>query len=98
MVDALNRAVSLPYRLRRGLDHYPIYDVLYGRDEVETELREAGFRVVAVEGFLKHMAVQRSLNRLRRLRLGQAATALIKGLELIPGSNPSTWMLLCEKE
>ena len=98
MVDALNREVSLPYRLRRGVDKYQIYDVLYRRDEIEAELRTAGFRVVAVEGTIKHLAIQRSLNRLRRVKLAWLAGALIRGLEYVPGQQPSGWMLLSESD
>ncbi len=98
MVDALNREVSYPHRLKRGLDHYAIYDELYRRDEIEAELQAAGFRVVAVEGILKHFRMQQPLNRLRRVRLDALARLLIDSLEYIPGRNPSTWMLLCEKE
>jgi ubiquinone/menaquinone biosynthesis C-methylase UbiE len=98
MVDALNRDVSLPYRMKRGIESYHIYDVLYRRDELEAELQAAGFRIVALEGIIKHFGVQQRLNRLRRLRLNGLATALIASLERIPGSNPSNWMLLCEKQ
>jgi len=98
IVDALNRDVSLPHRLKRGLESYHIYDVLYRREELEGELSAAGFRILAIEGMIKHFGVQQRLNRLRRLRLGALARALIVSLEYIPGSNPSTWMLLCEKK
>lgn len=98
MVDALNREVSLPYRLKRGVETYPIYDVLYRREEIEAELQSAGFRVVAVQSFIKHPAVQRRLNRLRRVKLDRVASLLIGSLEYIPGSNPTDWMLLCEKQ
>jgi ubiquinone/menaquinone biosynthesis C-methylase UbiE len=97
MLDALNRDVSHPYRVKRGLDRYQIYDVLYRCEEVEAELRAAGFRVAAVEGTIKHFTVQRLLNRLRRVRLDAVARPLIAALEYVPGSNPSGWMLLCEK-
>jgi len=97
MVDALNRDVSLPYRMKVGLERYPIYDELYRRDEIEAELRAAGFEVAVVEGMIKHYTLQRRLNRLRRLKLDALATALIESLERVPGSNPSSWMLLCEK-
>jgi ubiquinone/menaquinone biosynthesis C-methylase UbiE len=97
MVDALNRDVSHPYRVKRGLESYHIYDVLYRREEIEAELQEAGFRVAAIEGMIKHFSVQRRLNRLRRLRLDAVATALIASLERVPSTNPSGWMLLCEK-
>lgn len=97
MVDALNRDVSLPDRLRRGVDRYQIYDVLYRFDELEAELRAAGFRLRAVEGMLKHFPIQRRLNRLRRVRLSGLARVLIDTLERVPGNRPSTWMLVCEK-
>ena len=97
MVDALNREVSYPYRVQRGLERYHVYDVLYRREEIEAELQEAGFRVAVMEGMIKHVSVQRFLNRLRRVNLDSLATALIASLEHIPGTNPSGWMLLCEK-
>lgn len=97
MVDALNREVSLPHRAKRGVDSYQIYDVLYDRGELEAELAEAGFRVAGVEGILKHFAWQQPLNRLRRLRLGALARLVIALLERLPGKQPETWMLLCEK-
>jgi ubiquinone/menaquinone biosynthesis C-methylase UbiE len=97
MIDALNRDVSYPYRVKRGLQRYQIYDVLYRREEIESELQAAGFRVAAVEGIIKHFTVQRVLNRLRRVKLGRLAAALIASLEHVPGGNPETWMLLCER-
>ncbi len=98
VVDALNREVSLPYRVKRGVDSYHIYDVLYQRREIEAELQDAGFRVLETEGILKHSAVQRPLNRLRRLRLGRLATGLITLLEHFPSRQPATWMLACERQ
>ena len=97
MVDALNRDVSYPYRVKRGLERYHIYDVLYRREEIEAELQDAGFQVRAIEGMIKHFGAQRFLNRLRRVNLDGLATALIASLERVPGANPSGWMLLCEK-
>jgi len=96
IVDALNRDVSYPARLKRGLDHYQIYDVLYRPGEVEAELAATGFRVLAVEGILRNFPVQQQLNRLR-FRLGGLARLLIDSLERLPGNRPSTWMVLCEK-
>jgi ubiquinone/menaquinone biosynthesis C-methylase UbiE len=97
MVDALNRDVSLPERIKRGMDRYKIHDVLYRLDELEAELRAAGFRVLAAGGILRHFPLQRQLNRLRRIRLAPLARLLINGLERIPGNQPSTWMVMCEK-
>lgn len=96
IVDALNHEVSYPARLKRGLEHYEIYDVLYRPGEAEAELEAAGFRVLAVEGMLRHFPLQQRLNRLR-FRLGGVARLLIDSLERVPGNRPSTWMVLCEK-
>lgn len=97
LLDALNRQVSLPSRLKRGIDSYKIYDVLYEPGEIEKELEASGFRVLRCEGQLFHHELQRRLNRLRRVRLNALATGLIEVLERVPGGNPLGWMLLCEK-
>ena len=97
MVDALNRDVSYPYRLKRGLEHYPIYDALYRRDEIVAEVQAAGFEVVQVAPMIRHAPVQRTLNRLRRVRLDALARAVIGALEYLPATRPSGWMLLCRK-
>ena len=97
MVDALNHAVSYPSRLKRGLERYPIYDVLYQRAELEAELQAAGFRVIGMEGIIHHYRLQRPLNQLRRAGLDAVATAMINLLEYIPGRQPWTWMVVCEK-
>jgi ubiquinone/menaquinone biosynthesis C-methylase UbiE len=96
LLDAQNRAVSLPHRRRKGLERYPIYDVLYDLDELSAEIKEAGFEVRRIEGVLYHFPLQARLNRLRRVGLGQAARLLIALLDQVPGRTPSTWMVLSE--
>jgi ubiquinone/menaquinone biosynthesis C-methylase UbiE len=97
IIDALNRDVSHPYRVRRGLEHYKIYDVLYRQGEVEGELRAAGFRVAKMEGILRHASVQRPLNRLRLLGMDRLAKVLISAVEHFPSRQPSTWMVVGQK-
>jgi SAM-dependent methyltransferase len=97
IVDALNRDISHPYRLKRGLDHYKIYDVLYRQGEVEGELQAAGFHVAEMEGILKHASLQRPLNRLRLLGMDRLAKVLISALEHFPSRQPSTWMVVGQK-
>jgi SAM-dependent methyltransferase len=96
VLDAQNRAVSLPHRERKGLDNYPIYDVLYDLPELISELQSECFRVVRVGGLLRHFGVQARLNRLRHLKLGAVASGLVRLVELLPSRAPSTWMVLCE--
>jgi len=97
ILDAQNRAVSLPHRQERGLDSYPVFDQLYDADELASELDGAGFKIVELAGMIRHAPWQRRLNRLRRLRLGGLARVLIEALEYVPNGAPSTWMALCER-
>jgi ubiquinone/menaquinone biosynthesis C-methylase UbiE len=96
VLDAQNRAISLPHRQRKGLDTYRIYDVLYDREELVAELESAGFRVARITGMINHFRAQQGLNRLRRIGLAGVARSLIGAIERVPTRNPSTWMLLNE--
>ena len=96
VIDAQNRAVSLPHRERKGLDRYPVFDALYDRDELIGEVESAGFRVRKLEGFVRHFAMQSRLNRLRRHGMAAVARGMIGLLERLPSRTPSTWMLLAE--
>jgi SAM-dependent methyltransferase len=96
VIDAQNKLVSEPHRLKQGLDKYPVYDELWLRDELLGELAEAGFVDVHLEGLIRQFNWQWWLNRLRRFRLGAPARVLIRALEWTPDHNPSTWMVLCQ--
>ncbi|GAB6162465.1 hypothetical protein JCM12298_16240 [Desulfothermus naphthae] len=43
--DVVNKEISLPLRLREGLDRYPVYDKLYTREEFLKEMAKVGFWV-----------------------------------------------------
>lgn len=96
VLDAQNRSVSLPHRAQKGLERYPIFDVLYELPELIEELERAGFAVRRTEGIAHHFHLQRTLNRLRRVGLHGAARRLIELVERIPGGAPSTWMVLAQ--
>lgn len=98
IMDAQNRAVALPYRVARGLEKYPVYDELFLRHELVSELEENGFGVIQLEGMIRRFALQFRLNRLRHLRLSAPARFLIRLLEYTNDANPSTWMVLCQKK
>jgi ubiquinone/menaquinone biosynthesis C-methylase UbiE len=94
VLDGQNRAISLPHRATKGLDRYPIYDVLYDRDEMVSEFEAANFKVLRVDGMVNHFFLQQKLNRLRRVGLSGLARVLIHAAEHVPSRNPSTWMVL----
>jgi SAM-dependent methyltransferase len=94
VLDAQNRLVAGPHRA--GRDGYRVYDELWLRDELVSELERAGFRVRHLEGIMRRFEWQWRLNRLRRLGLAAPARVLIRALEHGPDRNPSTWMVLCQ--
>jgi ubiquinone/menaquinone biosynthesis C-methylase UbiE len=96
VMDAQNRAISQPHREQKGLEKYPIYDVLYDLPELVDELEAEQLHVTRVGGLVKHFAVQSRLNRLRHVGLTALASALVRAVELLPSGAPSTWMVLCE--
>ena len=96
ILEAQNRKVSLPHRLSKGLDKYPIYDELYDRTELVAELESERFGVKEMQGVLNHFEWQVCLNRLRRFRLEGLSYYLIRALERLQGE-PNTWMVLCQK-
>jgi SAM-dependent methyltransferase len=93
VLDAQNRLVAGPHR--EGRDDYPVYDELWRRDELITELEGAGFTVRHLEGIMRQFTWQWRIHRLRRFRLDLPARLLIQALEWTPDRNPSTWMALC---
>jgi ubiquinone/menaquinone biosynthesis C-methylase UbiE len=97
IMDAQNRVVALPHRMSHGLNSYPIYDELFLRHELVGELEENGFQVNQMEGMMRRFALQRWLNRLRRYGLSRLARVVIRALEHTNDRNPSTWMVLCQK-
>jgi ubiquinone/menaquinone biosynthesis C-methylase UbiE len=97
IMDAQNRAVALPHRIARGLEKYPVYDELFLRSDLITELEGNGFRVSQIEGMMRRFTLQFRLNRLRHVRLSGVARLLIRALECTNDRNPSTWMVLCTR-
>lgn len=97
IMDAQNRVVALPHRIARGLEKYPVYDELFLRHELISELEQNGFRVNDVEGMMRRFTLQFRLNRLRHLGLSGVARLLIRALEYTHDRNPSTWMVLCTR-
>ena len=96
VMDAQSRAVSQPHRARKGVEQYPIYDVLYDLPELVDELRSEHFHVLRTAGLIRHFAIQSRLNRLRRLKLAGLARLLVQAVERLPSATPSTWMVCCE--
>ncbi|HYR95512.1 MAG TPA: class I SAM-dependent methyltransferase [Candidatus Binatus sp.] len=94
VLDAQNRLVAGPHR--EGRTGYPVYDELWLRDELVSELESAGFAVRHLEGIMRRFRWQWQVQRLQRFGVGALARTIIRALERTPDDNPSTWMMLCQ--
>jgi len=97
LFDAVNQEVSAPLRQMEGPETYPIYDVLFRREELVAELHENGFDIATWEPVYPSFWLQRRLQIYLAPRLPKLAHQLIHWLEQAPGYAPLEWMVLCKK-
>ena len=94
--DAPNVVVEGPIR-RAHPEKFPVYDMLWQRDELVAELESAGFEVEQLDGLMRWHGVQRLVSRLGAGGLAPLATAIVRGLDTLPGSQPLEWTVLCRR-
>jgi SAM-dependent methyltransferase len=94
--DAVNESVAGPWRLKDGLDKYPVYDELYRRDAFVEELAAHGFRVLSLTEVIRHMSLQQWTQVTIGPRSHELAKRLIRLLEHVPGQ-PLEWIAVCQK-
>lgn len=92
--DVPNYEVEYPVRLKRGLDHYPIYDKLWGKEEFLREMAQNGLQVLEMRGNIYHYRLQAILSR---LNLGPISFALIRIGEFFKWGQPLEWSAICQK-
>lgn len=94
--DAVNEIVAGPWRIKDGLDKYPVYDELYRRDAFIEELAAHGFRVLSLTDVFRHMSLQQWTQVTIGPRSYELAKRLIQLLEYVPGQ-PLEWIAVCQK-
>lgn len=96
--DAVNSHVSLPLRQKHP-EEYPVYDVLYTRQELISELQKNGFDVVTLRSVQCHYGVQTFLNNyLTKFNSDALVYRMIALLEKKNAPNPLEWIVLCQKK
>lgn len=96
--DAVNSHVSLPLRQKHP-EEYPVYDVLYTRQELISELQKNGFDVVTLRSVQCHYGVQTFLNNyLTKFNSDALVYRMIAFLEEKNARNPLEWIVLCQKK
>lgn len=97
--DAQNYNVSYPHRVKEGLDSYAVYDKLYKKNELISELENQGWKV-ELRGVMCNFNLQELLQKfLLKFHLSQKIIKrFLRLFENGNDTNPSEWIVLCEKK
>lgn len=94
--DAVNEVVSSGVRAQSDPGSHAHYDALLGRDALERELRDAGFRVVSLIGVQHRYPLLYQLQVIvapRSRRIARGAMELVDRL----GGEPLEWIVICQR-
>ena len=96
--DAVNYRTSYSVGHRHGSLGHGVYDVLYRRPELKSELADAGFRVVELRSVYAHYLLQYWSQIFIAPRWAGLARRLIQWLEDPCARQPLEWIVLCCRE
>jgi ubiquinone/menaquinone biosynthesis C-methylase UbiE len=96
LLDAVNARVSRPLR-EANPEQYPIYDKLYGRQELCEELARAGLELVALEPVHKFYRWQYRSQVLLGPRADGLNRLVLRALESLPARNGLEWVVTCRR-
>jgi len=76
-----------------------IYDKIYYRhQELETELKSAGYDILELKGIIHHFYLQAVISRLsNKLSIDKVGQKIIMILEKFPHGRPLEWVVICRK-
>ena len=97
--DAQNYNISYPHRVKEGLENYPVYDVLYRREELISELEDQGWDI-DLKGVMCRFNLQEFTQK-ALIKLHVNYNLIKKILLLLENGNdknPSEWIILCRKK
>lgn len=87
--DAQNYNISYPHRLKEGLEDYPVYDVLYQRENLISELKDEGWDI-ELQGVMCRFNLQEFIQKvLIKLRVNY--DLIKKLLLLLENKDDTTW-------
>lgn len=97
--EAMNKTIISPLRFLLGKSRYFVYDKLYAKSQLITELEQHGFRVISLHPILKRFWLQTLLSRPFKLaKQPLLAKKIINLLEKIPTTQPYEWIVLAQKK
>lgn len=94
--DAVNYDVSLPLRLKEGLEKYPVYDELYKFFDLQKEIIQNGFKIIDYREVQNNYQLQSFIQNLVAPHSDTLAYLLLKMVNSIK-RKPLEWLVLCQK-
>lgn len=94
--DAVNVFQSQPLRAANP-ESYPVYDVLYQRDELIKELAIAGFEEIQLEAVQKRYRWQYLSETLVAPRSRSLNRMIVRALETLPARDGLEWIVTCRR-
>ncbi len=94
--DVVNKEVSLPLRLKEGLENYPVYDELYTRLDFISEMQEEGFLIKELVPVHPYYSLMQKI----QIYLGPRAEGLtykiLKFMEFNLKGRNLEWIAVCQ--
>jgi SAM-dependent methyltransferase len=96
--EAINIKAAKSIRKLVGKDKYVVYDKLYTKKELISELKDNGFKILAIEPNTKHFYLEILVSKLTSMiKLNRLGLSIIRFIEKLPAKNPYGWTVLCQK-
>ena len=95
--DAVNEIVSAPIRAAAPAE-YQHFDALVRPEQLRSELKDAGFEVVSMEGVQHRYAMLARLQGLVAPRSRVIARTVMELVDRLGGGEPLEWIVTCRRE
>ncbi len=90
---------TLVEQIKLKQDNYPVYDKLYQKKELVTELETAGFKIITIKPIVQHFWTQIIISKIFELiGMRMFAEKLINKIDTFNSKNPMQWLIICQKK
>lgn len=97
--DAVNYEKDHKIRKRKGFDRYNVYDKLFKREELISEIKEQGLKIVQLIPHINHLYISTIISKITgKIRLINLGFFLIRTIERIKSNKPLEWIIICKKK
>lgn len=97
--DAPNFDVEFPLRRTVGFNKFPVYDELWKKETLRSEIESNKFKIINLKGNINYFYMQKAISQLLFFpKVNVIGKKIIKELERGSSKKPLEWLVLCQKE